>query len=68
MRHARLVLIGEALEVLKVLRADLEACRSETMPHGLSFIGLELIPARQAVSSRVDAAEGLRFRADDPLS
>lgn len=67
-------LIGEALEVLKsVARADLEACRSETMPHGLSVYRLlELIPARQAWCLRAwIAAEGLRplskARLDDLL-
>ena len=67
-------LIGEALEVLKsVARSDLEACRSETMPHGLSVYRLlELIPARQAWCLRAwIAAEGLRplskARLDDLL-
>lgn len=56
-------LIGEALEVLKsVARSDLELCRSEANPRGLSVYRLlELIPARQAWCLRAWlAAEGLK--------
>ncbi|MDO5530995.1 tRNA lysidine(34) synthetase TilS [Sutterella sp.] len=56
-------LVAEALEVLKsVARTDLESCRSEEHPRGLSiFRLLELIPARQAWCLRAWlAAEGLR--------
>ena len=56
-------LVAEALEVLKsVARSDLESCRSEERPKGLSiFRLLELIPARQAWCLRAWlSAEGLR--------
>lgn len=56
-------LVAEALEVLKsVARSDLERCRSEERPKGLSiFRLLELIPARQAWCLRAWlSAEGLR--------
>lgn len=56
-------LVAEALEVLKsVARSDLERCRSEDHPRGLSiFRLLELIPARQAWCLRAWLSEeGLR--------
>lgn len=56
-------LISEALEVLRgVAAADLAACRSETLPRGLSVYRLlELIPARQAWCLRAWlSAEGFR--------
>lgn len=56
-------LVAEALDVLKsVARSDLERCRSEERPRGLSiFRLLELIPARQAWCLRAWLSEeGLR--------